>query len=245
LKNHAFITNLYPENEVRPEADYLAAQIHFERKNFNVAKQLLTGIEPGTPVYLYALYTLSIINIELNETAAAIQNLTTVVSDTTMDAAESMLQDAANLKLGHLYFEKGDKLRQAVEAYSRVSAQSPYSDEAMLATAWAWIKVNKPAICRETADRLVVRHPDSPLMPEAYLVKGYALMLLRKYREAVAALETCIELTKQDYVEQEEVQERKRVLDRVTQDFLPTAQDIKKNAFRKPTPQVQIGRAHV
>ncbi len=235
LKNHAFITNLYPENEVRPEADYLAAQIQFERKNYNVAEQLLKGINPGTPVYLYAQYTLSIINIETDRTPAAIQNLTNIVTDTTMDVAEAALQDAANLKLGHLYFEQGNQLRQAVEAYSRVPVNSPYGDEALLATAWAWIKVNKPDICRQTADRLIMSHSDSPLLPEAYLVKGYALMLEKQFRGAVGALEKSLELTKDDYVTESEVENRKRVLDRVTQDFIPTAQEIKKNAMRKPT----------
>lgn len=243
LKNHAFITNLYPESDVRPEADYLAAEIQFERKNFNVAEQLLRGINPGTPVYLYAQYTLSIVNIETNKTAAAIQNLTNIVTDTTIERAEALLQDAANLKLGHIYFEQGNQLRQAVEAYKRVEPGSRYGDEALLAEAWAWIKVNKPDICRQTADRLIMTYSDSPLLPEAHLVRGYALMLAKNYRGAVAALEKSLELCKTDYVTDDEVANKKRILENETQDFLPTAQEIKKNAERKPTPRLVEERA--
>ncbi|MCW8965749.1 MAG: tetratricopeptide repeat protein, partial [Candidatus Pacearchaeota archaeon] len=47
LKNHAFIINLYAESDIRPDADYLAGQIHFQRKNYNVAEQLLANILPG------------------------------------------------------------------------------------------------------------------------------------------------------------------------------------------------------
>lgn len=235
LKNHAFIINLYPESDIRPDADYLAGQIHFERKNYNVAEQLFQSIQPGQGPYLYAQYTLSIINIETDREQAAMQNLQNVVRDTTMDAGEQLLQDAANLKLGHLYFEQGDQLRQAVEAYSRVPEGSVYGDEAMLGTAWAWIKVNKPEICLQAIERLISVHPQSPFIPEAYLVKGYALMLQRRYRDAEVALEKCLELTRKDFVTQEDLVQRRRQYERYVQDYLPSQQSVKKNALRKPT----------
>jgi len=235
LKNHAFIINLYAESDIRPDADYLAGQIHFERKNYNVAEQLLSSVKPGSASYLYAQYTLAIINIQLGKNAQAYNTLRTVVADTTTDPAEQLLQDGANLKLGHLYFEEGDKLRQAVEAYSRVSENSPYYDEALLGMGWAWIKVNKPEICLQTIDQLILRYPKSPLFAEANLVRGYALMLLRRYSDAVSALERCIDFTKKDYVSQDDLARKKSEFERYVQAFQPTAQAIKKNAERKPS----------
>lgn len=243
LKNHAFIVNLYPESDVRPEADYLAAQIHFERKNYNVAEGLLRKINPGTPVYLYAQYTLAVVLIETEKVDAAVQALTNIVADTTIDAGEQSLQDLANLKLGHIFFEKGDQLRQAVEHYRRVPIGSPVGDEALLGTSWAWIKVNQPDQCRQDADRLILSYAQSPLVPEAYLVKGYAHMLLKQYREAVSSLEKCLELTKGQYVTEEELAQRKRSNERIIQDFIPTAQEIRKNAMRKPTDRLLEERA--
>jgi tetratricopeptide (TPR) repeat protein len=235
LKNHAFIINLYPDNDIRPDADYVAGQIHFERKNYNVAEQLFSSIKPGDTPYLYAQYTLSIINIETEKQVAAIQNLSAVVKDTSDDPAKSMIGDAANLKLGHLYFEQGDKLRQAVEAYQRVPDASEYGDEALLATAWAWVKVNKPDICIQTLDRLQAAHPASPLVPESYLVRGYALMLQKRYVDAVPALERSLELAKGAFVTDQELQAKTQDHDRLEQDFIPTAERIKKNTVRKPT----------
>jgi tetratricopeptide (TPR) repeat protein len=200
-----------------------------------VAEQLLRRINPGTPVYLYAQYTLAVVNIETEKVPAAIQNLQNIVSDTTLEASEQMLQDAANLKLGHIYFEQGDQLRQAVEHYRRVAVGSAYGDEALLATAWAWIKVNQPDQCRQDAERLLLSYPQSPLVPEAYLVKGYAHMLIKQYRDAVSSLEKSLQLVKGEFATKEELEKRRRVLDRVTSDFVPTAQEIKKNAMRKPT----------
>jgi tetratricopeptide (TPR) repeat protein len=234
LRNHAFITNLYSESEIRPDADYLAGEIHFLRKNYSSSEQLLSKLKAGDPSYLYAQYTLSIINIENRKIEPAIVNLKHIIEDTTQDAGGQMLQDAANTKLGHLYFEQVE-LRNAVEAYKRVPEGSSYGDEALLGTAWAWIKVNQPAVSNQTIDRLLASHSESPLVPEAYLVKGYGLMLQKNYGDAVASLERCIELLKGTFVTDADLKVKERGFKQYEQGFEPTAQKIRKNAQRKPT----------
>jgi len=235
LKNHAFIINLYGESDIRPDADYLAGEIHFQRKNYNVAEQLLGGIVPGDPNYLYAQYTLAIINIENDKEQAAVQNLTYIISDTTQHASDQLLQDAANTKLGHLYYEMGDKLRLAVEAYQRVPAGSPYGDESLLGTAWAWIKVNQANVALQTTDKIIGGYPESPLVPEAFLVKGYSLMLLKRFPEAVTALDQCIAACQRTFITDEDLSAKKVTFESYTQQFAPSADKIKKNALRKPT----------
>ncbi len=237
LKNHAFIINLYPDSDIRPDADYLAGQIHFQWKNYNIAEQLLSNINPGDPNYLYAQYTLAVINIENNKEQAAVQNLTYIISDTTQLAADQLLQDAANTKLGHLYYEMGDQLRRAVEAYQRVpiGSPSPYGDEALLGTAWAWIKVNQPNVALQTIDKLLANYSESPLVPEGFLVKGYALMLLKRYAEAVNTFEQCLAACKRAYVSEEDLAAKKASFEAYEKQFAPIADKIKKNALRKPT----------
>jgi TolA-binding protein len=234
LKNHAFITNLYAESEIRPDADYLAGEVHFLRKNYTAAEQLLSKLRPGDPSYLYAQYTLSIINVENKKMEAAVINLRNVVNDTTQDAGVQLLQDASNTKLGHLYFEQVE-LRNAVEAYKRVPEGSSYGDEALLGTAWSWIKVNQAAVSLQTIERLIASHPESPLIPEAYLLKGYGLMLSKNYAEAAVALEKCLELTKGTYVTDADLQTKTQGFKQTEQTFGPTAEKIRKNALRKPT----------
>jgi tetratricopeptide (TPR) repeat protein len=235
LKNHAFITNLYSESDIRPDADYLAGQIHFLRKNYNVAEQLLGSLKPGDPSYLYAQYTLSIINIDNNKEQAAIQNLTNIIRDTTQEASDQLLQDASNLKLGHLYFEMGDQLRLAVEAYQRVSNGSTYEDEALLGTSWAWIKVNQPNVALQTIEKLIGNYSETSLIPEAFLVKGYSLMLLRKYAEAVAALDQSIATAKRSFLTDEDLKKKTSEFEQTVTQFTPTEEKIVKNALRKPT----------
>jgi TolA-binding protein len=235
LKNHAFITNLYAESDIRPDADYVAGEIHFLRKNYNAAEQLLGRIKAGSPSYLYAQYTLAIINVENKKMEAATANLKSIIADTTQDASMQLLQDAANVKLGHLYYEQVE-LRNAVEAYKRVPEGSSYGDEALLGTAWSWIKVNQPAVCLQTVERLLASHPESPLVPEAYLLKGYGLMLQKKYQDAIDALEKCLDLTKTvKYVTGADLQAKQQKFTETTNEFAPTGDKIKKNALRKPT----------
>ncbi|NLD93913.1 MAG: hypothetical protein GX639_14750 [Fibrobacter sp.] len=235
LKNHAFITNLYSDSDIKTDADYLAGEIHFQRKNYNVAEQLLSGIKSGEPSYLYAQYTLSIINIENNKEQAALTNLNNIINDTTEQAADQALQDAANLKMGHLYFEMGDKLKLAVEAYQRVSVGSSYGDEALLGTAWAWIKVNQPNASLSTIERLIGSYPQTSLIPEAFLVKGYGLMLLKRYPEAVSAFEQSLATAKRQFITDEDLKARSSSFDKTVNGFSPFSERIKKNALRKPT----------
>jgi TolA-binding protein len=235
LKNHAFIINLYGESDIRPDADYLAGQIHFQQKNYNVAEQLLGSIPVGDPNYLYAQYTLAIINIENNKEQAAVQNLTYIINDTTQVVSDQLLQDGANTKLGHLYYEMGDQLRKAVESYQRVPVGSSFGDEALLGTAWAWIKVNQPNVALQTVEKLIASYGESPLVPEAFLVKGYALMLLRRSAEAVSSLEQCIAACKRTYVTSEDLAVKKGSFEEYTKQFAPVADRIRKNALRKPT----------
>jgi tetratricopeptide (TPR) repeat protein len=241
LKNHAFINNLYSESDIRPEADYLAGQVHFQRKNYNAAQPLLEKVEPDARSYLYAQYTLAVINVENKKVKAAIQNLENIASDTTGDPAKLLLQDAANNKLGQLYFEQVD-LRKAVEAFKRVPEGSTFGDDALLGTAWSWIKVNRPELCLKEIGRLIAAHTESPLIAEAYLLRGYALMLQKQHREAIDALEKSLELARQDYAGEEDLRTRKREYEQFEEMFAPTAQRIKKNALRKPTDKTMAER---
>jgi TolA-binding protein len=242
LKNHAFITNLYADSDIRPDADYVAGQIHFNRKNYNVAEQLFSAIPVGDPNYLYAQYTLAIINIENGKDQAALGQLKAIVSDTTQAVSDQLLQDGANTKLGHLYFEMGDQLRLAVEAYQRVEDGSSFQDEALLGTAWAWIKVNQPNVSLQTSERIISQYPESPLVPEALLLKGYALMLLKRQPEAVTALEQCVAACNREFVTDEALTAKKSQFEQTTTDFAPTAEKIRRNALRKPTNKIMEER---
>jgi len=243
MRNHSFIINLYPESEIVGEAEYLAGEIEFSRGNETAAREHFEKVKPTDRSYLYALYTLSVINYHEGKEEAAIQNLRRVVSDTTSKKADDLLQNAAAVKLGHMYFEsqgadgKG-RLRDAVEAYGMVSeGASPSGDEALLGAAWAWIKAGQPQMAYQKADKIVSMHPKSPFVPEAHLVRGYTLMQQKRYSDAIPALEKCLETVRGKFLTAEDVATRKVQYDSEMETFAPTADKIKKNAMRKPTPR--------
>ncbi len=243
MRNHSFIINLYPESEIVGEAEYLAGEIEFARGNEEAAKEHFEKVKPTDRSYLYALYTLSVINYHADREQVAIQNLRRIVEDTTSKKADDFLQNAAAVKLGHIYYEsqgadgKG-RLREAVEAYSMVpEGASPFGDEALLGTAWAWIKAGQPQLAFQKADKIISMHPKSPFVPEAHLVRGYTLMQQRRYEGAVPIFEKCLETANGKFLTSEDVATRKVQYDSEMEAFAPTADKIKKNAMRKPTPR--------
>jgi TolA-binding protein len=246
LKNHSFISNLYPESDIKPDADYLAGQIHFIQKNFSAAQQNLSAVPPDTRPYKYAQYTLAVINIENSKVKAAIENLMNIISDRKEDDddATRLIIHAAEVKLGQLYFEEVE-LRHAVEIFKRVPENFPLGDEALLGIAWSWIKVNRPQECLNSIERIISLHPKSPLVPEAYLVKGYSLMLMRQNRPARDAFNTCIELCKNEFASDDDFKVRQEKFDQYVVEFGPTADRIKKNALRKPTDKIVAERAEL
>jgi len=243
MRNHSFIINLYPESDIVGEAEYLAGQIEFAKGNGVAAREHFEKVKPSDKSYLYALYTLSVIDYDEGKEEAAIKNLRRVVDDTTTRKADDLLQNAAAVKLGHIYFEsKGadgkGRLREAVEAYSMVPENAvPSGDEALLGAAWAWIKAGQPQLAFQKADKIVSMHPKSPFVPEAHLLRGYTLMQQNRYAGAVPMFEKALETASGKFLTADDVAQRKVQYDSEMEVFAPTAEKIKKNAMRKPTPR--------
>jgi TolA-binding protein len=239
LRNHSFIINLYPESDVVGDAEYLAGEIEFARGNMDAAREHFEKVKEKDRSYLYALYSLSIVNYLSDRGQAAIQNLRRILSDTTTRVADDFLQNAAAVKLGHVYYESDPpKLRDAVESYTLVpESASPSGDEALLGAAWAWIKAGQPQQAFQKADKIVTMHPKSPFVPEAHLLRGYSLMLQKRYADAVPVFEKCLETASGKFLTADDVAERKVQFDSEMEVFVPVADKIKKNAMRKPTPR--------
>jgi tetratricopeptide (TPR) repeat protein len=237
MRNHSFIINLYAESDIVGEAEYLAGEIAFIAGNMEAARAHLERVSQSDPSHLYALYTLSIVNYETEREQAAIANLRAIIDDTTSRAADHKLQHAAAVKLGHIHFE-GQRLREAGEAYAMVpNSARPYGDEALLGLAWALIKAGQPPQTLQMADRIIAQHPQSPFVPEAHLLRGYALMLQHRHDVAITAFETALATADGAFVTDADVATRRVQFDRVSDEFAPVADRIRRNAMRRPTPR--------
>jgi tetratricopeptide (TPR) repeat protein len=245
LKNYSFIMNLYRDSDVAPDADYVAGQIYYNRNEFENAINVLTSIEPGTESYLYAQYTLAMLNVHRKNFDDAIEHLNTIIqSDSVKTVSEKSLREMAYVKLGHIYFEQGN-LKYAYVAYKRVPPESRFYDEALLGLAWTSVKGGVDQSYNEaikTADVLISTRAKSTLVAEAYLVEGYAFTLIKNYSKAVEAFKKCIELCDARYISREDFMAREakdKESMRTYNEFQRKALGL---ALRKPTPALLAQR---
>lgn len=244
LKNYAYITNLYGTSNVKSDADYIAGQIFYNQGKFNQAREALAKIVPKDENYPYSQYTLAMSALKEKNMQAAIENLNNIVVLTLQTNSDKVLWEVACTKLGHIYYEQV-KLRDAITYYNKVPATSRYADEALLASAWSYVKANKKEtfnMAIQKADQLISGHPNSMLIPEAYLVKGYCYTEVGEFPTAKTMFEKCIELCKKPALTETQIKERSNEYSGFINQFSSKQKDIMSNALRKPDDKILATR---
>ena len=189
LNKYQNIAQKFGESDVKADADYVAGQIKFEQNLYQEAVDLLASILPGNANYFYARYTMGIANSRMKKYDEAENCFRDITEQPVSNQSERDLQDAARVKLGHLFFsgEKPD-IAAAAQMYGQVQKESPVFDEAMLGIAWSFLKVNKPDEAIKPAKWIISNLPESFLVSEAYLVIGYCYYMKKDYDNAIEAL---------------------------------------------------------
>lgn len=195
------IAQKFGESDVKADADYIAGQIKFEQGLYQESVDLLAAILPGNANYFYARYTMGIAYSRMGKWEEAENCFRDITEQPVSNQSERDLQDAAKVKLGHIYFsgEKPD-IAAAAQMYGQVEAGSPVYDEAMLGIAWSFLKVNKPDEAMKPAQWIISNMPESFLVSEAYLVIGYSYFIKKDYNNSVKALEQAEKRTEQPVV---------------------------------------------
>jgi len=242
IKNYGFIMNLYRESDVSPDADYVAGQIYYTKNDFESAMNTLNSIDKGNENYLYAQYTLAMINVRRKNFDEATGHLMNILStDSIKTVSEKALREMSFVKLGHIYFEQGD-LKNAYGAYKQISPESRSYDEALLGLSWTLVRGGVEQSYQQaikSADNLISARPKSFLLAEAYLVMGYAQTLLKDYDKAAASYKRVVELCDAKYLSREDLESRNNK----NQTALSGYGDFQKKAIslalRKPTPTLE------
>ena len=190
MSKYQNIAQKFGESDVKADADYVAGQIKFEQGLYQESVDLLAAILPGNANYFYARYTMGIAYSRLGKFEEAENCFRDITEQQYSNQSEQDLQDAARVKLGHIYFsgEKAD-IAAAAQMYGQVQPGSPVYDEAMLGIAWSFLKVNKPDDAMKPAKWIISNLPESFLVSEAYLVQGYCYFMKKDYKNAAASLE--------------------------------------------------------
>jgi len=237
------IAQKFGESDVKADADYVAGQIKFEQGLYQESVDLLAAILPGNANYFYARYTMGIAYSRMGKWEEAENCFRDITEQPVSNQSERDLQDAAKVKLGHLFFsgEKAD-IPAAAQMYGQVEAGSPVYDEAMLGIAWSFLKVNKPDEAMKPAQWIINNLPESFLISEAYLVIGYCHFMKKDYNGAAKALEQAEKRTEQPVVTVAARDSARQAYDAM-QDQFDSVQVLALDLARQlPTPRVESKR---
>ena len=237
------IAQKFGESDVKADADYVAGQIKFEQGLYQESVDLLAAILPGNANYFYARYTMGIAYSHLGKFEEAENCFRDITEQQYSNQSEQDLQDAARVKLGHIYFsgEKAD-IAQAAQMYGQVKPGSPVYDEAMLGIAWSFLKVNKPDEAMKPAKWIISNLPESFLVAEAYLVQGYCYFMKKDYKNAAASLEQAEKKTEQPAVSVAARDSARQAYDAMQDEFDSVQVKALDLARQLPTPRVQSKR---
>ena len=237
------IAQKFGESDVKADADYVAGQIKFEQGLYQESVDLLASILPGNANYFYARYTMGIANSRMGKFDEAENCFRDITEQPVSNKSELDLQDAARVKLGHLFFsgEKPD-IAAAAQLYGQVKEGSPVLDEARLGIAWSFLKVNKPDEAMKHAKWIISNLPESFLVSEAYLVIGYCHFMKKDYNGAITALEEAVKRTEQPIVSVAARDSARQAYDSMQSQF-DSVQVIALDLARQlPTPRVESKR---
>ncbi|WP_304039132.1 tetratricopeptide repeat protein [Fibrobacter succinogenes] len=237
------IAQKFGKSDAKADADYVAGQIKFEQGLYQESIDLHASIPPGNANYLYARYTMGIANSRMSKFDEAENCFRSITEQPVSNKSERDIQNAAKVKLGHLFFsgEKPD-IAAAARMYGLVQKDSPVFDEAMLGIAWAFIKANKPDEAIKYAKWIINNLPESFLVSEAYLVMGYCNYIKKNYQDALEALNQAENRTEQPIVSVASRDSARQAYDAM-QSLFDSVQVLALDfASQLPTPRVESKR---
>jgi len=244
MVKYQFIIQNFPKSDVKPDADYIAGQIKFEQGQYKEAIDMLSAILPGNANYFYARYTMGIAYSRLEQLEESRGSFSDILSQQASNQSEKDLQDAAKVKLGHIYFSEPEGLPEAAKFYGQVTnVNSPFYEEAALALAWSFLKIHDTNRARSFTSWIIRNRPSSYLISEAYLVEGYCDYLDDKLVTAERNLDRAIQLTENPTISQAQRDSAKVAYDEMKVNFDSVQTRALDLARQLPTPRVEQKRA--
>ena len=243
MNKYQNIAQKFGESDVKADADYVAGQIKFEQNLYQESVDLLASILPGNANYFYARYTMGIAYNRMSKFDEAENCFRAVTEQPVSNKSERDIQDAAKVKLGHLFFsaEKPD-IVAAARMYLQVHKESPVFGEAMLGIAWCFLKVNKPDEAIKPAQWIISNLQESFFVPEANLLMGYCYFMKKDNQNAFDALNQAVSLTEKPMVSVAARDSARQVFDATWVQF-DSVQVLALDLARQlPTPRVECKR---
>lgn len=238
-KRYQQIVNLYPESDVKSDADYVMGQMRYIQKDYHGSISLLSPILPGNANYIYARFTLGMCYVNLKKSKEAEAAFLDIMESKPSNSSEQDMKEVTAVKLGHLNFGKEPpQLVKAAEYYGSVSASSSKYDEALLGLAWSFIKVQRFKEAQQYAQDIISKTPNSLLTPEANLLLGYCAYFDKDYEKSIKQFDIAIETAEKKAVSAAEIQRRRDENKLLSPDFLSVQKEALLLSNQLPTPRV-------
>ena len=150
---------------------YVRGKYAYFRDHLDEALVAFESLPPTNPYYLRARYFAATVRVKKGDLAGGLIAFDTVAHSQARSDTDKETQDLARLALGRLCYERGE-FDRAREAYSSISRQSQYFEEAMDELAWTAIKAKDYKAAYRALDLMLLQNPDSPQAPELRLLMG-------------------------------------------------------------------------
>lgn len=131
-----------------------------------------------------ARYFVGVIHALRREFPQASEAFRAVVEGQGSTSAHRLVAEMAWLALGRVSYEN-DQLPQAVDAYQSVPRTSSLFPQALFEIAWVYIRQGDAVKAERALEVLGVAAPDSPLIPDAKLLRGNLLLRAERFDEAL------------------------------------------------------------
>ena len=180
-----------PPAEVR----YLAAKATFQRRDLPSAERIARAQAAfervGPPFQLQAWYFQGVLDIQGENLHGSLQWFESCARAQPEDERQEDVRDLCLLALGRVKSQMGDPAA-AISWYSSVPWESPRFVEALHEIAWAHVRAKQYEQALKMASFITDLAPDSPLAPEATVLRGHLLLRLGRYAEATEAYNVVI-----------------------------------------------------
>ena len=168
-----------PPVEAAGERAYLRARVAYAAGELEAAERELESISRKSRLYSSALYLRGVIRTRRGELAGAAEAMCEIAGTPDQDRFTFVvderyftIKDLARLGLGRIAHEVGD-YDDAYYHYFQIPDDSDRLPEALFEAAWSMYQKRELATARDLVGELLAAFPDSPLRPEAELLRGY------------------------------------------------------------------------
>jgi TolA-binding protein len=239
VKRYQRIMNLFPESDVKSDADYIMGQIKFIQKDYHGATAMLNPILPGNANYIYARFTIGMSHVNLKKMREAEAAFQDIIEAKATNASEQEMKEVTAVKLGHINFGKEPpQLVKAAEYYGSVSSSSSKYDEALLGLSWSFIKVQRFKESADYASLIISKTPNSLLVPEAHLLLGYSAFFDKDYQRSINEFDKAIEIAEAKAASAAQIQQKRQENLNNSSNFMALQKDALLLSNQLPTDRV-------